>query len=250
MILLFLLGQSYSGASRYFPCNVSDGSVFSRYQLGNSIVDYKQKNLDRKLVSITPHVTQSDFHESCYNSATLHVSQSYLGSSCVIFASPQDGQSYLSTRYQVGLYDVLNGSTFSSTSLRRPRQVILIQEPGSTSPRCWYHLRTSHSVYLWDVPNWLVSFKHQLPLRHLNWVNFFRCQAVASQMGQFLLSLSQYISMALHIFIHLYICYIFSLYIYLSIYIFFVSFVFISIYSIYFLNIFYVFYIYSICVAK
>ena len=82
------MDQVHLGTSRYVPANISDRSVFCRYQknpknppkTGNSIIDYEQKNLDRRIVLITAHVSQSDLRES-YNDS----------------APPQDGQPHLST---------------------------------------------------------------------------------------------------------------------------------------------------------
>ena len=71
--------QVHLDTSRYVPANVSDRSVFCRYQrnpkknpkTGNSIIDYEQKNLDRRIVLITAHISQSDLRESCNDRSRL-----------------------------------------------------------------------------------------------------------------------------------------------------------------------------------
>ena len=52
-------------------CKVSDRSVFFRYQLGNSVIDYEQKTSVQEVI-LGDTSSWYDLHEICYNSAKLH----------------------------------------------------------------------------------------------------------------------------------------------------------------------------------
>ena len=137
MILFSHMGQSRLGTV-VCSSNVSYGSVIYRYQTDNFIIDYGQKNLDRKLVSITPHVSHSDLHKNQY----------HLGSSCDTFASPQYGQSYYSTSWCV----------FTTSYMRQFLVAYLCNVYGGQT------LFRSQIVHVYDARMASFSFSYQLLL--------------------------------------------------------------------------------------
>ena len=59
------MGQFCFGTSWYFPTTSHMGQLFISTKVDNSINDYDQKNLNRKL--IISHRSQSDLHKTCHN---------------------------------------------------------------------------------------------------------------------------------------------------------------------------------------
>ena len=115
-----------------------------------------------KLVSITPHASQSDFRENCYDSALPHVCQSCLGSSWYVTTTSQIRQFCLCTTEMLQ---------------RRLRYVRFID----------YQLRRLDDVSAWSRMFKLVTKMCQFLL--ITRQNVF----ATSQVVQYLLGTSQYV---------------------------------------------------------